>query len=161
MLVIINNSMVMATMDRMVEIGMMRAIGAQRRFVRAMYMLETIALTLLRRQSSAPSSALPSCWSSTRSASGHPRICWSSCSAAAGCTRCSRRRPSSFARHHRHRQPDRHLLSGAHRDADSPRRRDAAAGISEATMGMYLLIAARNLLQARAGRCCWGWRSRS
>ena len=43
-LVIINNSMVMATMDRVVEIGMMRAIGAQRRFVRAMYVLETTAL---------------------------------------------------------------------------------------------------------------------
>jgi ABC-type lipoprotein release transport system permease subunit len=45
-LIIINNSMVMATMDRTVEIGMMRAIGAQRRFVRAMYMLETAALTV-------------------------------------------------------------------------------------------------------------------
>lgn len=46
-LVIINNSMVMATMDRIIEIGMMRAIGAQRRFVRAMYMLETLVLTVV------------------------------------------------------------------------------------------------------------------
>jgi len=41
---IINNSMVMATMERVVEIGMMRAIGAQRTFVRGMYMLETAAI---------------------------------------------------------------------------------------------------------------------
>jgi ABC-type lipoprotein release transport system permease subunit len=46
-LVIINNSMVMATMDRVTEIGMMRAIGAQRRFVRAMYMLETTVLAVV------------------------------------------------------------------------------------------------------------------
>jgi hypothetical protein len=43
-LVIINNSMVTATMDRVAEIGTMRAIGAQRRFVLAMFMLETLVL---------------------------------------------------------------------------------------------------------------------
>ncbi len=45
-LVIINNSMVTATMERVTEIGTMRAIGAQRRFVMAMFLLETILLGL-------------------------------------------------------------------------------------------------------------------
>lgn len=43
-LVIINNSMVMATMERVSEIGTMRAIGAQRGFVLAMFILETLVL---------------------------------------------------------------------------------------------------------------------
>jgi len=43
-LVIINNSMVTATMDRVAEIGTMRAIGAQRRFVLVMFILETLVL---------------------------------------------------------------------------------------------------------------------
>lgn len=43
-LVIINNSMVMATMDRIGEIGTMRAIGAGRRFVLTLFMLETLVL---------------------------------------------------------------------------------------------------------------------
>lgn len=43
-LVIINNSMVMATMDRIGEIGTMRAIGAGRRFVLALFLLETLVL---------------------------------------------------------------------------------------------------------------------
>jgi len=46
-LVIINNSMVMATMDRVGEIGTMRAIGARRRFVLALFLLETVVLALL------------------------------------------------------------------------------------------------------------------
>ena len=40
-LVIINNAMVMATLQRVKEIGTMRAIGAQRRFVLAMLLVET------------------------------------------------------------------------------------------------------------------------
>lgn len=43
-LVIINNSMVMATMDRIGEIGTMRAIGARRRFVLSLFLLETLVL---------------------------------------------------------------------------------------------------------------------
>lgn len=43
-LVIINNSMVMATMDRIGEIGTMRAIGARRGFVLALFLLETLVL---------------------------------------------------------------------------------------------------------------------
>ncbi|PJB33320.1 MAG: ABC transporter permease [Deltaproteobacteria bacterium CG_4_9_14_3_um_filter_63_12] len=43
-LVIINNSMVMATVDRIGEIGTMRAIGAKRGFVLAMFLLETFSL---------------------------------------------------------------------------------------------------------------------
>ena len=43
-LVIINNSMVMATMERTGEIGTMRAIGAQRRFVLTMFLVETLVL---------------------------------------------------------------------------------------------------------------------
>ncbi len=46
-LVIINNSMLMATMERVREIGTLRAIGAQRRFVMQMFLLETLVLGLL------------------------------------------------------------------------------------------------------------------
>jgi ABC-type antimicrobial peptide transport system permease subunit len=46
-LVIINNAMVMATLQRVREIGTMRAIGAQRRFVTAMLLVETAAVSLL------------------------------------------------------------------------------------------------------------------
>jgi ABC-type lipoprotein release transport system permease subunit len=46
-LVIINNSMVMATLERIGEIGTMRAIGAGRSFVLAMFLLETLALGLI------------------------------------------------------------------------------------------------------------------
>ena len=45
-LVIINNAMVMATMERVTEIGTMRAMGAQRNFVLVAFMLETLALGL-------------------------------------------------------------------------------------------------------------------
>lgn len=46
-LVIINNAMVMATLERTPEIGTMRAIGAQRGFVMAMFLIETLVLGLL------------------------------------------------------------------------------------------------------------------
>ncbi|MEC9443229.1 MAG: FtsX-like permease family protein [Myxococcota bacterium] len=46
-LVIINNSMVMATMERVSEIGTMRAIGAPRGFILVLFMLETLALGLI------------------------------------------------------------------------------------------------------------------
>ena len=46
-LVIINNSMMMSTMERTVEIGTMRAIGAQRGFVRSMILLETGVLAVI------------------------------------------------------------------------------------------------------------------
>jgi ABC-type lipoprotein release transport system permease subunit len=45
-LVIINNAMVMATLQRVKEIGTMRAIGAQRRFVWIMLVVETITIGL-------------------------------------------------------------------------------------------------------------------
>ncbi|HET6437437.1 MAG TPA: FtsX-like permease family protein [Anaeromyxobacter sp.] len=45
--VIINIAMVMATLQRVKEIGTMRAIGAQRRFVLWMLLLETMAVGLL------------------------------------------------------------------------------------------------------------------
>ncbi|NUN14755.1 MAG: ABC transporter permease [Myxococcales bacterium] len=45
-LVIINNSMVMATLERVREIGTMRAIGAQRGFVLWMLLVETAAISL-------------------------------------------------------------------------------------------------------------------
>ena len=45
-LVIINNAMVMATLQRVKEIGTMRAIGAQRRFVLVMMLVETVAVGL-------------------------------------------------------------------------------------------------------------------
>jgi ABC-type lipoprotein release transport system permease subunit len=46
-LVIINNSVMMATLQRVREIGTMRAIGAQRGFVLAMVLAETVLLGLL------------------------------------------------------------------------------------------------------------------
>ena len=46
-LVIINNAMVMATLQRVKEIGTLRAIGAQKRFVLAMLLLETSVLGLV------------------------------------------------------------------------------------------------------------------
>jgi ABC-type antimicrobial peptide transport system permease subunit len=46
-LVIINNAMVMATLQRVKEIGTMRAIGAQRRFVLLMLLVETIAIGIV------------------------------------------------------------------------------------------------------------------
>ncbi|HEY5675689.1 MAG TPA: FtsX-like permease family protein, partial [Myxococcales bacterium] len=46
-LVINNNAMVMATLQRVKEIGTMRAIGAQRRFVLAMLLVETVATGVL------------------------------------------------------------------------------------------------------------------
>jgi ABC-type lipoprotein release transport system permease subunit len=45
-LVIINNAVVMATLQRIREIGTLRAIGAQRRFVLAMVLSETVVLGL-------------------------------------------------------------------------------------------------------------------
>jgi ABC-type lipoprotein release transport system permease subunit len=46
-LVIINNAMVMATLQRVKEIGTMRAIGAQRRFVVAMLLVESVTVGVL------------------------------------------------------------------------------------------------------------------
>ena len=46
-LVIINNSMLMATLERVREIGTMRAIGAQRGFVLQMLAAETFMLCLV------------------------------------------------------------------------------------------------------------------
>ena len=43
-LVIINNALVMATLERMAEIGTLRAIGAQRRFLLGMLVVETLAV---------------------------------------------------------------------------------------------------------------------
>ena len=43
-LVIINNAMVMATLERVREIGTLRAIGAQRRFILAMLVIESIVV---------------------------------------------------------------------------------------------------------------------
>ena len=45
-LVIINNAMVMATMERVTEIGTLRAIGAQRRFILLSFLVETLTLGL-------------------------------------------------------------------------------------------------------------------
>jgi len=45
-LIIINNAMVMATLQRVKEIGTLRAIGAQRRFVLMMVTVETVVIGL-------------------------------------------------------------------------------------------------------------------
>ena len=46
-LVIINNALVMATLERMPEIGTLRAIGAQRRFLLGMLLVEALAVGVL------------------------------------------------------------------------------------------------------------------
>ncbi len=46
-LVIINNTMVMSTLERTMEIGTMRAIGAQASLVRRLFLLETMMLGLM------------------------------------------------------------------------------------------------------------------
>jgi ABC-type lipoprotein release transport system permease subunit len=46
-LVIINNALVMATLERVAEIGTLRAVGAQRRFVLAMLILEAVVVGVL------------------------------------------------------------------------------------------------------------------
>jgi ABC-type lipoprotein release transport system permease subunit len=46
-LVIINNAMVMAALARVKEVGTMRAIGAQRRFVVAMLLVEIVAVSVV------------------------------------------------------------------------------------------------------------------
>ncbi len=46
-LVIINNALVMATLERMPEIGTLRAVGAQRRFLLGMLLVESLAVGLL------------------------------------------------------------------------------------------------------------------
>jgi ABC-type lipoprotein release transport system permease subunit len=43
-LVIINNALMMATLERVPEIGTLRAVGAQRRFVLAMMVMEALAV---------------------------------------------------------------------------------------------------------------------
>jgi ABC-type lipoprotein release transport system permease subunit len=46
-LVVINNALVMATLERVAEIGTLRAIGAQRRFVLAMLLIEAVVIGAL------------------------------------------------------------------------------------------------------------------
>lgn len=46
-LVIINNALVMATLERMAEIGTLRAVGAQRRFLLGMLVVEALAVGAL------------------------------------------------------------------------------------------------------------------
>ncbi|HVW24673.1 MAG TPA: FtsX-like permease family protein [Polyangiaceae bacterium] len=46
-LVVINNALVMATLERVREIGMLRAIGAQRRFVLSMLVIEAVVVGVL------------------------------------------------------------------------------------------------------------------
>ncbi|MFZ5477644.1 MAG: FtsX-like permease family protein [Myxococcota bacterium] len=61
-LVIINNSMVMATLERTGEIGTMRAIGAQRGFVTWLVLIETVLLGLASGGSGAAAGAALVTW---------------------------------------------------------------------------------------------------
>lgn len=61
-LVIINNTMVMATLERTTEIGTLRAIGAQRSTVMTMFLFETVVLGLLAGASGALGGALFVTW---------------------------------------------------------------------------------------------------
>lgn len=61
-LVIINNTMVMATLERTTEIGTLRAMGAQRSTVMTMFLFETVVLGLLAGTSGALGGALFVTW---------------------------------------------------------------------------------------------------
>ncbi len=61
-LVIINNTMVMATMERTTEIGTLRAMGAQRSTVMTMFLFETVVLGLLAGVAGALGGALFVTW---------------------------------------------------------------------------------------------------
>jgi len=61
-LLIINNSMVMATMDRFAEIGTMRAIGARRRLVVGLFLGETALIGLVAGAAGAAAGALVVGW---------------------------------------------------------------------------------------------------
>lgn len=74
-LVIINNSMLMATMDRIAEIGTMRAIGARRSFVLAMYLIETTVLGALAGLGGAAVAAIPiAIWHAVGLKAGHEMV---------------------------------------------------------------------------------------
>lgn len=60
--VILNNSLVMATLERVAEIGTLRAIGAQKRFINAMITFETATLGALAGVIGAVSSVLFITW---------------------------------------------------------------------------------------------------
>lgn len=60
--VIFNNSLVMATLERVAEIGTLRAIGAQKRFINAMITFETATLGALAGVIGAVSSVLFITW---------------------------------------------------------------------------------------------------
>ena len=53
-LVIINNALVMATLERVQEIGTLRAVGAQRRFILAMLVIEAVVVGRRLRRRWAP-----------------------------------------------------------------------------------------------------------
>ena len=59
-LVIINNALVMATLERVREIGTLRAIGAQRRFILAMLVIESVVIGTIF---GALGAGLGGCWS--------------------------------------------------------------------------------------------------
>ena len=88
-LVIINNAMVMATLQRVKEIGTMRAIGAQRRFVLVLVVVEVVTTGLV--------------FGGLGARAGHPARARSSAGPAASpppttpCTSSSPARPSSPA----------------------------------------------------------------
>ena len=68
-LVIINNALVMATLERVREIGTLRAIGAQRRFILAMLVIESLVVGAHLRRPRRRGSAR---WSSARRQDRHP-----------------------------------------------------------------------------------------
>ena len=75
-LVIINNAMVMATLERVREIGTLRAIGAQRRFILSMLVIEAIVVGLGVRRPRRARWAPCSSASSARSASRRKSDVW-------------------------------------------------------------------------------------
>ncbi len=75
-LVIINNALVMATLERVQEIGTLRAVGAQRRFILGMLVIESLVVGAhLRRPGRRRSGAARGVGARARSASPRPTTC--------------------------------------------------------------------------------------
>ena len=94
-LVIINNAVMMATLQRVQEVGTMRAIGAQRSFILSMVLVETLVLGLVFGGLGAGVGSGSSRWSAQV---GHPRAATRRCTSSSPARGCF---PPGRRQHHR------------------------------------------------------------
>ena len=125
-LVIINNAMVMATLQRVKEIGTVRAIGAQKRFVLAMLLLETGVVGLAF---GAAGAALGAAWlvadPGARGHPGHERSALLLLLGPEPRPRARRGQHGGRARHRGRGEPPLRRLPGPHRHPGHAPRGDA------------------------------------